>query len=116
MKNVFRIDPNVKPYAKVVQRHYKTQRSSAIEDAILKYDLRTIFKLNHKNGVKWQPEYLEATYEILRKRKSNLQLEIGVEIPYQRSKVISTAKAVKLYKEAFLALKPFVQTALKDSK
>lgn len=30
MKNVFQIDPDVKPYVKVVQRHYKTQRSNAI--------------------------------------------------------------------------------------
>lgn len=113
MKNVFRVDHNVKPYIKVIQRHYKSQRSAAVEDASLKYDLRTVFKLPNKHGVKQQPEYLQASYDILQKRRSNIQFEVGVEIPYQRSAAIHTVKAIKLYKEAFLALNPFVKTALK---
>ncbi len=113
MKKVFQVDPNIKPYLKIVQRHYKTQRSSAIEDAVLKYDLRTIFQMRNKNGVKVQPEYIRATYEILKKRRSNIQLEIGVEFPYQRSTVISTPSATELYKASFIALKPFVEEAFK---
>lgn len=111
MGRVFGIDPKVKPYLKVLQRHYPSQRSMGIEDGIIKFDLRTVFKAK-KSGVKYQPQYLKAAYEILTHRKANLQLEIGVEIPYSQSEVLKTPKAVNLIKEAFLAFKPFLDHAL----
>ncbi len=112
MRTVLKLDSGVKPYAKVIQRHYPTQSSPPIEDGILKYDLRTILPRKGRTPEKYQPEWLPATYEIMTNKKANIQFEIGVEIPYRHSKFISTRESIRLFEACFLAFKPFLDVAL----
>ena len=112
MKPVFKIDPSVQPYAQVIQRHYLSQSSPPIQDAILRYDLRTITQDGEKVRHKYQPQWLETTYEVMTNKKSNIQFEIGIEIPYRESRIVHTTKAITLFEEAFLALQPFLKQAL----
>ncbi len=112
MNPVFKIDPSVQPYAQVIQRHYLSQSSPPIQDAILRYDLRTIAQDGKKVRQKYQPQWLVTTYEVMTNKKSNIQFEIGIEIPYRESKVVHTSKAIALFEQGFLALRPFLKRAL----
>jgi hypothetical protein len=66
----------------VVQRHYLSQRSPPVHDARLVFDLRTAVK-SRPSRVKQQPQWLEASYEALARKRSNLQLGIGAILPYE---------------------------------
>lgn len=114
MRNIIKLDPSVQPYAKVVQRHWTSQSSPAIEDAILRYDLRTVATDGRVKPQKLQPEWLETTYTVMASKRANIQFEIGVEFPYIGSKVINTPKALELFEQSFVALKPFIDMALSD--
>jgi len=113
MNKVVKLDPSVQPYAQVLQRHYPSQSSPAVEDAVLHYDLRTVIGDRKRKPQKYQPEWLKTTYTVMTNKKANIQFAIGVEIPYRDSKVIHTPNAMELFEQSFLALKPFVNMVLR---
>ena len=113
IKNILSLDSSVQPYIKVLQRHYpKGQSGPGVNDAELKYDLRTVLQNSRSKFPKYQPQWLETTYEVMTNRKSNIQFEVGIEIPYRESKTIHTAKAIAVLEQGFLAMKPFLKQAL----
>lgn len=105
--------PKAKPAIVVVQRHYPTQRSQAVLDCSLRFDPRTAIRVkNHRlGGVKAQPQWLRAAYEALKDRRSNLQLQIGVDFPYGECPVVGTRKIVRLAADVWLACRPIVLLA-----
>lgn len=111
MKKVQNIDKSVKPIVKVMQRHYPHQSHPGVQDAKLRFDLRTIERGSRQE--KFQPEWEQLTYQVMRNRQSNLQFQIGIEIPLAESKVINTSKAIKVIEEGAKALKPFLDAAFK---
>lgn len=113
MHKVIKLDPSVQPYAQVLQRHYLSQNSPVVEDAVLRYDLRTVMNDRKRRPQKYQPEWLDTTYAVMTNKKANIQFQIGVEIPYRDSRVIHTPKALELFEQSFLALKPFVNMVLR---
>ena len=112
MKPIFKMDPSIQPYAQVIQRHYLSQSSPPTHDAVLRYDLRTIIQNSRRNSQKYQPQWLETTYTVMTNKKSNIQFEVGVEISYRESKIINTSKAVELFEQSFVALRPFIQKTM----
>lgn len=108
MKKILKIDKSIKPYAKVGQVHFPTRGSDSITDATLYCDLRTGFERKEKKWEKYQPEWLEAIYNVLVNKRSNLQFQVGINVDYRFSKAIKTNKAICLIKESFLALKPLI--------
>lgn len=112
MRKVQNLDSSIKPVAKVMQRHYPSQSHAGIHDAYLRYDLRTLNK-SYKGPEKFQPEWAELTYQIMRNRRSNIQFQIGIEIPLGESKVIKTSKAIGVIEEGARALKPFLDVAFR---
>ncbi len=82
----------------VSQRHYKTQRSPVEEDVQVDADLRTAV-LGTQAGVKYQPQWLEAIYDVLVHKRSNLQLGVTVRFSYDCPLLRST-KAVDLFADA----------------
>jgi hypothetical protein len=101
------------PRGLVVQRHYKTQRSPATVDSQLAFDLRTAIKVSRTAGgrVKHQPEWLYATYEALKSRRSNLQLQVGVEFPYDKCPDANTSAIVAHIRDVFIACAPLIDIA-----
>lgn len=113
MRNVLSLDSSVQPYVKVLQRHYpQGQSGPAVNDAELKYDLRAVLQNGKKKFPKYQPQWLEATYEVMTNKKSNIQFEVGIEIPYRESQIVHTSKAISIFEQGFLALQPFLKQAL----
>ena len=108
LRAVLELDKTAKPLIKVHQRHFPSQRSDGIHDAVLFCDLRTAKKNEKKTPEKYQPEWLKVIYEVMMNRKSNLQLMIGVDISYKCSKVIQTPKALRLIENIFIGLLPIL--------
>jgi hypothetical protein len=71
LRRVLKAAPNSQPIFYLVQRHYKTQRSSPVVDGRMDVDLRTA--LNSGIGLKYQPMWFESIYNILVHKKTNIQ-------------------------------------------
>jgi len=66
-----------------------------------------------KSRVKFQPQWLSATYEALQARKSNLQLQIGADFPFANCPVLKTPQIVNVAAEVWIACKPVVDAMRK---
>jgi hypothetical protein len=109
--SALRKDKGAAPWTEVVQRRYLSQRSTPIVDARIEFDLRTAFRRTNRRGkkvVKLQPQWLNATYAALAKKRSNLQLAIGATFPYGRSSSVSERTILTHIVETWLACRPLL--------
>lgn len=99
------------PWIDIVQRRYPSQRAEPIIDARLEFDLRTGFRESGRgrNAVKQQPQWLEAAYNALSRKNSNLQLGVGAIFPYERCAAVHTPEIVNHVAKVWLACKPLIQ-------
>ena len=109
---IMRGSAGAKPMIYIVQRHFRSQRSVAVKDAILEADLRTGSKAR-RSGVQYQPQWLEAIYELLVHKQSNIQLGVEMRFRYSCPQVRS-GKAVDLFADSWKAFSPLVDFVLKD--
>lgn len=102
---------DAKPIAYAVQRHFKSQRSLGITDGLVRFDLRTMSK--DKSGrVKNQPQWVDAMYNLLANKQSNIQFGLVVEFSYA-CPIIRSAKATDLFARTWIAQKPLLKFVLK---
>lgn len=102
------------PWTEVVQRRYRSQRSAAITDARLEFDLRTAFpQTRGRSKVRIQPQWINATYEALARKRSNLQLMVGVSFPYAQCEATRDRKIIDYLARSWLACRPLVDVMLK---
>ena len=102
------------PWVEIVQRRYPTQREEPIIDARMQFDLRTAFE-GHRtvgNSVKVQHQWLEATYEALAAKNSNLQLGVGAIFRYERCPDVHTPKILNHVARVWLGCKPLIDTLI----
>jgi hypothetical protein len=104
---VLKADPGAAPYLMLLQRHYLSQRSDPITDALLEFDLRTIFPVDKKT-VKSQPEWVNAAFQSFSQRRSNLQLSVGFAFPYKRSKTVGTKQFDDIVERSWKACRPLL--------
>ena len=99
------------PMIVVVQRRYRTQRSAPIVDAELRFDPRTAFDevRSVEPGIKHQPEWLRTVYDVLTKRRSNLQFQIGAKFPYNTCRIVDSPKLVAVIERVWLACAPILE-------
>lgn len=102
------------PYVEIVQRHYPTQRSEPLVDARLQFDLRTAFRRPNRwrKSVKTQPQWIDAVYNVLASKHSNVQAAVGVAFPYDRCPVVHTPGILNNIADTWLACKPLIRRAL----
>lgn len=102
------------PWVEVVQRRYPFQRAEPILDARLQFDLRTAFGDVNANGnsVKKQPQWLQATYDGLSKRNSNLQLGVGAIFPFDRCPAVRSPEILDHVANVWLACSPLIRKLL----
>lgn len=114
LKNVLNSSPKSRGMAYAMQRHYASQSSPGVVDAHIHADIQTITKSNAKSissRIKYQPQWVSAIYEVLIHKQSNIQFGIEVVFSYDCPQ-IQSSKAVKLYTEAFIAMKPLLDKSL----
>jgi len=108
-------EPGAAPWVSVLQRRYPSQRSAAITDAMLQYDLRTAFFCSSsKQTVKTQSQWLTATYDALKHKNSNLQIAVGAIFPYKNCKVQKKPEILNYITNIWLAYKPLLKVMIKD--
>ncbi len=101
------------PWVIVVQRRYPTQRSAAIIDSMLQYDLRTAFPpIDKMQAVKNQSQWFKATYDALAHKKSNLQVAVGAIFPYKNCTIQKSAAILDYVSKTWLACKPLLDVML----
>jgi len=101
-KSVLSKDPGAVPYLMLLQRHYPTQSSDPITDAMLEFDLRTAFPPEGSH-VKAQPEWLTMAFQSFANKHSNIQLSVGFSFPYKRSQAVAGAKFADMVERSWLA-------------
>jgi hypothetical protein len=100
------------PWVEVFQRRYPTQRSEPIIDARIQFDLRTAFE-EHKGvgtSVKQQQQWLEATYDALAQKTSNLQLGVGAIFRNEHCPDVNTPEILNHVANIWLGCKPLIET------
>lgn len=98
--------------AYALQRHYPSQRSQGIEDAVARADLRTLHG-DSKSGVKCQPQWIDAIYSVLTEKRSNIQFGLNAQFSY-KCPVIRSAECVELFAESLHAMSPLLDVVLGD--
>ena len=106
ISKVLQRDIGASPFIAIVQRHYASQRSEPVRDAVLEFDPRTA--VNSTTAVKYQEDWLRATHAAFSKRRSNLQIGIGVTFPYHSSTSVRTAEFVDAIELTWLACRPIL--------
>ncbi len=101
------------PLIDVVQRHFLSQRSEPIVDARLVFDLRAVFENKDTWGkeVKFQPQWMDLLYEMLSRKKSNIQLTVGVKFQYDSCQATRTPAILDHLAAAWIACKPLLNVA-----
>ena len=97
------------PSVELIQRRYPSQRARPIVDAKLVFDLGTTFE--RQRAPKLQPQWLQATYDVFSKKRSNIQLAVGAAFPYERCQVVKTPAMLDYIAASWLACKPLIDVA-----
>ena len=66
-----------------------------------------------RSGVKYQPQWLEAAFSAFENKASNLQLELGLWMAYDRCPEVRTRKALDLVVEAWLSCRPLLDILIR---
>jgi hypothetical protein len=99
------------PWMEVVQRRWdRGLRAEPVIDALLQFDPRTAASLSGKTtaSVKQQREWLHTAYEVIAKRRSNIQLAFGATFPYDRCPVVRTPEILDHIANVWLSCKPLL--------
>lgn len=110
LARILRKDEGAVPCITMAQRRYSSRSATPIIDATLEFDLRTFFgdKSRHK-PVGLQTQWLDATFDSLKNRHSNLQLAIGMAFHYSRSCSVSSHVLLDRVVDAWIACKPLLK-------
>ncbi len=101
----------VQAYA--LQRHYLGQRSPAITDAMLTFRLETS-QPRSSGRVKRQPEWVELFASLPRRKRSNIQFQYRVHLPWG-TKGLNSRDSLRLIVESWSAMKPLLDALRGDS-
>lgn len=101
-----------KPMMCLWQRHYYSRSSPPEVDARVEVDVRTAVA-GGKWSVKHQPQWIDAIYDVLSHKKSNMQFGVQVRFDYECS-VLRSRQAVDLFAKTWIALWPLVDFVLRD--
>ncbi len=103
---------NSRATAYAIQRHFRSQRSVGQVDARLEIDLRTIIP-GKRREAKHQPEWARAMYQVMTRKRSNIQLGLVVHFSYL-CPVVRSRKAVELFAKSWIAMSPIIDFVLDD--
>jgi hypothetical protein len=107
MAPVVRTHRRASPHMYALQRHYPSQRAQPVTDARVDFDLRTAMR-SRASRVKLQPEWVAAVFNAIAHKKSNLQLGVGIQLPYTNG-TLATPDAVDLIASCWMSCRPFLK-------
>lgn len=101
-----------KPILYVEQGHFLGQKSPRITDGRIEVDMRTLSGCS-KAAVKYQPEWIDAIYNLLTHKRSNMQFGVEVRFKYD-CPILKSREVVDLFADTWVALKPLLDFVLSD--
>lgn len=112
VRPIVRRSRGAKPIIYATQRHFLSQRSPSETDARLDADLRTAIQ-RQQGRIRYQPQWIEAIYELLVNKKSNIQFGMEVRIGYA-CPLIRSPKAADVFADSWKAFSPLIDFVLQD--
>ena len=114
LRPVIRMAGKASPIVAAYQRHFPSRTSPSVLDARIQADLRTLVEGESKNGrrdgVKHQPQWIEAAYSAYANRRSNIEMAFGVSFPYDGCPALRQRReSLDLIAGAWLACKPLLE-------
>ena len=99
--------PGMEPRLRIYQRHWPKRSVPPQTDARLDIDLRTY---GNKDGdkIKFQSEWVEAVFTILKSKKSNIEMQVGAVFPYRTCKAIQEPKALDFVAVTWIACQRYI--------
>ena len=113
LRPVCKKSKNARPVLQLVQRHYKSQSSPAIVDARMEFDIRSLVP-GKRSRQKHQPQWIDAMYDVLTNKRSNMQFGLEVFFNYD-CPVLRSRNAINLFAEAMQAIYPLFSILETDS-
>lgn len=101
--------PGMEPRLRIRQRRWPTPSARPLVDAYTDVDMRTLDgDSNSESGVRRQPEWVGAVFDVLKNKNSNLELQIGASFPYRTCQKIAGPNALNFVAQAWIACKPYI--------
>jgi hypothetical protein len=108
MRAVLETAPLASPSIMVLQRRWLVRSQPPVIDCELTFDMRTALP---GGGIKFQPQWAQATYSALSNRNSNLEVLFGVVFAYDRCPEIRDRRAIELLSAGWRACTPIFEVA-----
>jgi len=112
MRPIIQRSVGARPTVYAVQRHFRSQRAPGEVDGRMNFDLRTVGEPG-RSGVRRQPQWAEALYELMVKKRSNIQMGATARFSY-RCPIVRSRDVLDLFAESWIAMKPMLDLALAD--
>ena len=106
MRPILSACPGMEPRMRVLQRHWTNRSTPPFLDADIDIDLRT--RCGDGAGVKLQPEWIRAAFDVVRSRNSNIEMQVGAAFPYRTCAAIQRPEALDFLAAAWIACKPYI--------
>ena len=118
LQKALRRVPNASPFVHVMQRHFPSRISRPVMDGIVEFDLRAAFPLSaaaqRRTGVRYQKQWLGMAYDLMTKKRSNIEMAIGVRFRYDCCDVVKTAEILDHVEKSWLAFSPIINKMFKN--
>ena len=111
MRKVCRPAKGAKPWVSTFQRHHLSRNAAATLDGEISFDLRTAFDIGN-SPVKYQPEWLAASYALLTNKKSNQVFTLGVRFPYGSCEKLKKPQIIDSIVSSWRACDPLLDCLL----
>jgi hypothetical protein len=111
MRKVCRSASGAKPWVSTTQRHHISRSSPATIDGDINFDLRTAFD-DGKSSVKYQPQWLSASYALLTQKNSNLGFAVGVRFPFKSCDKLKKPEILDSIVASWIACGPLLDRLL----
>jgi hypothetical protein len=113
LRPILKRSKGAKPMMYAKQRHFLSRQSeSGVVDARLEADLRTAIQRSN-SGIRYQPQWIEAIYNTLVHKRSNIQFGVEVQFSYT-CPIVQSPQCVDLFADSWKALSPLIALAVHD--
>lgn len=112
LQEVVQQSKDARPRIYAIQRRYASQRATPQTNARLEADLRTLVP-GGRDGVKHQPQWIEAIYLLLTEKRSNIQFGVTAAFDYS-CPIVRSPEVANLYARAWIGCRPMLEFVLGD--
>lgn len=101
------------PYFHVAQRWFRSQRSAPVTHGEMLVDLRTSSD-NNGSTVKYQPQWIQAGYELFCNKRSNIEFAVGAIFPFSEGLAKKGSQILPLIVGSWISCEPLLQAMLPE--